>query len=267
MQFARIAVFYNPNKPENAPLAERVCAFLRAQGAAADVLTDLTPLGAYNLLISMGGDGTILHCARTAAPVQVPIFGINCGTLGFLAAAEKNNLETDLTQLLRGGCTLNRRMMLAAKVHGETFTAFNDCVLRTDEPRAFVTRAVWNGKDLPSYYGDGIIVATPTGSTAYSLAAGGPIIEPSMPVLAITPVCPHSLYQRPLVLPADGVLTLTPDEKITGNAFVSLDGQNNASVPHGQSVTLTRAPFDALLLSLPQRHFFSLLHRKLSWGR
>jgi len=157
-------------------------------------------------------------------------------------------------------------MMLMAKVNGHTYAAFNDCVLRTDKPRAFVTRAVWNGKDLPSYYGDGIIVATPTGSTAYSLAAGGPIIEPSVPVLTITPVCPHSLYQRPLVLAANGILTLTPDNAID-HAFISLDGQNNVPVPQGQAVEITRSPFDAQLLCLPDRHFFALLNRKLNWGR
>lgn len=266
MTFARIAIFHNPQKLHNAPLAQKVCDFLCAQGVTAELLDDLEQLCAHDLLISMGGDGTILRCARAAGPKQIPIFGINCGTLGFLAAAEKDQLEQDLTLLLQGKCVLNKRMMLLAEVNGQKYPAFNDCVLRTDEPRAFETHAVWNGKALPDYYGDGIIVATPTGSTAYSLAAGGPIIEPSVPVLTITPVCPHSLYQRPLVLAADGVLTLTPDLKTTGRAFISLDGQNNADVPKGASVTLTRSPFDAQLLCLPERHFFTLLHRKLNWG-
>ena len=266
MSFTRIAVFHNPQKPHNAPLAQKVCAFLRAQGAMAELLDDLEQLCKHDLLISMGGDGTILRCARDASPKNIPIFGINCGTLGFLAAAEKDNLEQDLTLLLQGKCVLNKRMMLMAQVNGKKYPAFNDCVLRTNKPRAFVTRAVWNNKELPAYYGDGIIVATPTGSTAYSLAAGGPIIEPSVPVLTITPICPHSLYQRPLVLAANGVLTLTPDLKTDGHAFISLDGQNNVDVTTGDSVSITRSPFDAQLLCLPGRHFFTLLHRKLNWG-
>ena len=267
MQFSRAAVFYNPDKPQNAPLAQKVCDLLRANGLTTDLLTDLDQLSEHDLLVSMGGDGTILHCARATAPKQIPIFGINCGTLGFLAATEKDRLEQDLTALLQGKCVLHKRLMIAAQVENQTYYAFNDCVLRTDESRAFETRAVWNEAELPSYYGDGVIVASPTGSTAYSLAAGGPIIEPSVPVFTLTPVCPHSFYQRPLVIPAQGVLTLSPVLKADSTkAFISLDGQKNVSVARGKSVVITRSPYDAQLLCLPGRYFFAILHRKLHWG-
>ena len=159
-------------------------------------------------------------------------------------------------------------MMIAAKVENQTYYAFNDCVVRTDESRAFEMHATWNGEELPSYYGDGVIVASPTGSTAYSLAAGGPIIEPSVPVFTLTPVCPHSFYQRPLVIPAQGVLTLTPVLKTDNTkAFISLDGQKNVPIPQGECVEITRSPYDAQLLCLPERYFFAILNRKLYWGR
>lgn len=273
MIFKNAAVFYNAHKTHTAPLAQEVCASLRAHGVHTDLITQLDGLTAEtDLLVSMGGDGTMLYCARAAAPLGIPIFGINCGTLGFLAACEKEDALPTLQALLNGKCAVNERFMLHTRILAKgakprEFLAFNDCVLRAAAPRAFLLEAKWNEKEMPSYFGDGVIVATPTGSTAYSLASGGPIVEPGVDVLAVTPICPHTLNQRPLILSAQGTLSLTPSFKNKADrALCSLDGQINLTLPAGACVQITRSALKAKLLCPPERGFFQILNRKLKWG-
>ncbi len=273
MIFKNAAVFYNPHKTHTTALAEEVCAFLRQHGLQAQLITDLSTLTAETeLLISMGGDGTMLSCARAAAPLGISLFGINCGTLGFLAACEREDALSSLQALLNGKCALNERFMLHTRIWAKgakprEFLAFNDCVLRAAAPRAFLVEAKWNGKDIPSYFGDGVIVATPTGSTAYSLASGGPIVEPGVDVLVVTPICPHTLNQRPLILSAQGELTLTPSFKTASDrAACSIDGQINLTLPPGACVQISRSALKAKLLCPPERGFFQILNRKLKWG-
>ena len=270
--FSRVGVFYNKLKTPVLPLAQEAVAFLRAKSIQAELLTSLDSLENIDLIISMGGDGTMLRCARACAPKNIPILGINCGTLGFLAAAEKEEMHHALQTVLDGKCTTRTRLMLRAVVRQngteQTFAALNDCVLRCANMRAFSVNATFNQTPLPPYFGDGVIIATPTGSTAYSLAAGGPIIEPDVAVFVLTPVCPHSLHQRPMVLSASGTLRLTPAFKNTEDrATATLDGQIQLPLEPGAEIEISRAPFAAQLLTLPQRGFFTVLHKKLSWGQ
>ena len=272
MQLKHIGVFYNQHKVQNQPLAQQAVDFLRAKHIKATMLTSLDNLEDIDLVISMGGDGTMLRCARECAPKQIPIFGINCGTLGFLAAAEKEELTAALDALLAGKYISHKRLLLQAVVktsqNTKIFTAFNDVVLHSANLRTFYVNATFNGTKMPSYFGDGVIVSTPTGSTAYSLAAGGPIVEPNVEVIVITPICPHSLHQRPMVLPATGLLQLSPSFKNKEDgAIVSFDGQLNLPLEPGAVLELSRAPRAIELLTLPQRGFFDVLHKKLSWGK
>ncbi len=272
MQLKHIGVFYNQHKAQNQPLAQQAVDFLRAKHIKATMLTSLDHLEDIDLVISMGGDGTMLRCARECAPKQIPIFGINCGTLGFLAAAEKEELTAALDALLAGKYISHKRLLLQAVVktsqNTKIFTAFNDVVLHSANLRTFYVNATFNGTKMPSYFGDGVIVSTPTGSTAYSLAAGGPIVEPNVEVIVITPICPHSLHQRPMVLPATGLLQLSPSFKNKEDgAIVSFDGQLNLPLEPGAVLELSRAPRAIELLTLPQRGFFDVLHKKLSWGK
>lgn len=272
MQLKRIGVFYNQHKSQNYPLAQQAVEILRAKRVDATLLTSLDNLKDIDLVIGMGGDGTMLRCARECAAKNIPIFGINCGTLGFLAAAEKEELSAALDALLAGKYISHKRLLLQAvvKTSGNTqiFTAFNDVVLHSANLRTFYVNATFNGTKMPSYFGDGVIVSTPTGSTAYSLAAGGPIVEPNVEVLVITPICPHSLHQRPIVLPATGLLQLSPSFKNKEDgAIVSFDGQLNLPLEPGAVLELSRAPHEVELLTLPQRGFFGVLHKKLSWGK
>lgn len=272
MQLKRIGVFYNQHKSQNYPLAQQAVEILRAKRVDATLLTSLDNLKDIDLVIGMGGDGTMLRCARECAAKNIPIFGINCGTLGFLAAAEKEELSAALDALLAGKYVSHKRLLLqtVVKTSGNTqiFTAFNDVVLHSSNMRTFYVNATFNGTKMPSYFGDGVIVSTPTGSTAYSLAAGGPIVEPNVEVLVITPICPHSLHQRPIVLPATGLLQLSPSFKNKEDgAIVSFDGQLNLPLEPGAVLELSRAPHEVELLTLPQRGFFGVLHKKLSWGK
>lgn len=273
MKFQNAVIFFNENKPNVRALAQEACTFLQDRGLPARAITALDGLDASaDLLICMGGDGTMLRCARAAAPLNMAVFGVNCGTLGFLAACEISDFKERLEQLLRDECAANERFMLRAQIipqDGKTreYLAFNDCVLRAAHPRAFTVNAVFNGKKLPPYFGDGVIISTPTGSTAYSLAAGGPIVEPGVDVLLITPICPHTLHQRPLILPAGGELELVPAFKNKEDgAVLSVDGQINLTLPPGARVKLTRSPLKAKLLCTEERDFFSILNRKLNWG-
>lgn len=273
MNFRNAVVFFNENKPNVRALAQEACAFLTARGLPARAITTLEGLDeSADLLICMGGDGTMLRCARAAAPLNMAVFGVNCGTLGFLAACEIADFKERLGELKNGALTVNERFMLRAQIIApgtdpQEYLAFNDCVLRAAQPRAFTLNAVFNGKPLPPYFGDGVIISTPTGSTAYSLAAGGPIVEPGVDVLLITPICPHTLHQRPLILPAGGELELSPAFKNKEDgAVLSVDGQINLTLPPGARVKLTRSPLKAKLLGTPERDFFSILNRKLNWG-
>ena len=270
MNLKRVSIFVN--KPHNQPLAQQAADFLRAHQIEVDFLSSPDKLSSADMLISFGGDGTLLQCARQAAPKNIPVFGINCGTLGFLASCEKEAMLSSLEQVIKGAFTLHTRSLLEARVtqppqETKTFLAFNDCVLHAATSRAFILQAEWNQTQMPAYYGDGVVVSTPTGSTAYSLAAGGPIVEPSVDVLVVTPICPHSLHQRPIVLPAGGTLTLTPSLKYKEDTvLLSLDGQTHLSLSAGGQVEITRSTYTVQLVGLPDRDFFTNLHRKLSWG-
>ncbi|MBO4674547.1 MAG: NAD(+)/NADH kinase [Elusimicrobiaceae bacterium] len=270
MDLKHVSIFVN--KPHNHSLAQQAADFLRAHKVKVEFLNSPEELSSADMLLSFGGDGTLLQCARHAAPKNIPVFGINCGTLGFLASCEKEAVIPSLEQMLKGSFTLHRRSLLQAQVtqpqqEKKIFLAFNDCVLHAATPRAFILQAQWNQTQMPSYYGDGVVVSTPTGSTAYSLAAGGPIVEPSVDVLVVTPICPHSLHQRPIVLPASGTLTLTPSLKYKEDTvLLSLDGQTHLSLSAGGQVEITRSTYTVQLVGLPGRDFFTNLHRKLSWG-
>lgn len=272
MQFEHVTVFYNPQKPQTEQLAQQTAAWLTARERTAKVITSLDNLSDTSLLICLGGDGALLACAREAAPRRIPILGVNCGTLGFLAACEKEEIQATLTDLFENRLQLHQRMMLAVEVlyptqETQQLLALNDCVLHPDKTRALTVRATFNGRALPPYFGDGVLISTPTGSTAYSLAAGGPIVAPGVEGLLVTPICPHTLTQRPILLPAEGELELVAALKTPlDGADLTLDGQETLSLPQGTRVKITPSPYHARLFSSDKRDFFTLLNRKLNWG-
>ncbi len=229
-------------------------------------------LARIDLLITLGGDGTLLRGARMVAPLGVPVLGINLGHLGFLTAAAPDELGAAFSALRRGEAQLDRRMVLRATAEGPggeprgEFLALNDAVLHKGGFARVIRLAVFAGEDeVATYRADGIILSTPTGSTAYSLSAGGPIVSPSIDCIIATPICPHTLAVRPLILPpAERVVVevLSPSEELV----LTIDGQDGAALAPGDRLVVCRAAPCLALVRFSGQTFFSTLRRKLRWG-
>jgi NAD+ kinase len=226
------------------------------------------------MVVSVGGDGTLLATARTVGPYRVPILGINLGSLGFLTETHAEEVETVLEAALDGRAPVDERRTLGVKrdhlYHDEPeHIALNDVVIsNADLARLFSLSLLVDGDWVADYRADGLILATPTGSTAYNLAAGGPLILPNVDALVATPICPHSLSQRPLIFPGDARLTIMlPEGQRACNVQVTVDGQVGFTISPGERITIFRAPHPILLVRPPGRSFFSVLRDKLSWGK
>ncbi|UFH60282.1 NAD(+)/NADH kinase [Sulfurovum mangrovi] len=222
-----------------------------------------------DFLVSLGGDGTLLSLVRRSYEYRKPVLGINAGNLGFLADITIEEVEEFLEQLLAGEYRVDERMMIEGyirKSSGEQkkFFAFNDVVIsRPVISKMAQINAAIDGEMFNSYKGDGLIVATPTGSTAYNLASGGPVMYPLTEAFILTPIMAHSLTQRPLVVPADFTLELSsPDEKV----IAMIDGQDAYEIFEGDVLVIKGAKRGARLLHRKERNYFSVLREKLSWG-
>jgi len=233
----------------------------------------MSECAATDLLIVLGGDGTLLAAARCAAPAGTPLVGVDLGSFGFLAAEEPELLLARLDEVLAGRYAVEERTMLAVAVGDEGaaagLTALNDVVVaRGSSGRLVRMRTTVDGAHLATYPADGLIVATATGSTAYNLSAGGPIVDSRMEAVVLTPICPHTLYSRPLVVPA-GVevgISLETRGKPVDDVTVTVDGQETLPLGDDQQVTIRRAPCSARLVCLGERRFYDRLRDKLRWG-
>ncbi len=278
--FGSVLVFRNEAKPDSSRTLALVRSLLKKHGVravtAARVPTARS-LRDADLAIALGGDGTMLHVAREVAPRGIPLLGINVGTLGFLSAAEAGDLKRCVSSVLTGRFAVEERSMLSAEVlrggrriYGPDL-ALNEVVIRCGEQARAITLSTRSGERfVADYFGDGLIVATPTGSTAYSLAASGPIIDPSLDVTLVAPICPHALTQRPLIVPAHLPLTIRLGKRREGEAprvLVSLDGRPGCDLKLGDEVRVRRAETPLRLLLPPGRSFFEVLRRKLKWGQ
>jgi NAD+ kinase len=225
-----------------------------------------------DLLVTLGGDGTLLRGARLVATCGVPVLGINLGHLGFLTSAAADEAEAAVAAFFGGQTVMEERMALEVRAvtAGGTpcgdFLALNDAVLHKGGVARMIRLLVSaRDEEVGSYSADGIILATPTGSTAYSLSAGGPIVSPGLDCIIATPICPHTLAVRPLVLPAHETITvevLSPSEEL----LLTIDGQEDARLEPGDRVTVRRAENPVRLVRFPGQTFFSTLRQKLRWG-
>lgn len=281
----RIGIMGNPRYPNVATALERLVAaapqhdieLLLASELRDGALNGLEALpdhaGGVDLLITLGGDGALLSGARWAGPAGTPVMGVNLGRLGFLTAVSLEGLEDALARIATGDFVLEHRMALDVRPDGgggrdgdERLYALNDAVLHRGGLVRVVHLKVWvDEEEVGIYRGDGVIVSTPTGSTAYSLSAGGPILDPRLDAIVATPICPHTLAVRPLVLRADARIAIevvsTPEDLI-----LTIDGQVGSQARPGDRVIVRRAAEPVRLVRLPDQSFFSLLRRKLKWG-
>src|SRR5438552_7409449 len=223
-----------------------------------------------DLLVVLGGDGTLIHAAGLCGGKEVPILGVNMGTLGFLTEVPHDRAFALLEKALDGELPASRRLMLSVQVrHREEIllegAVLNDAVVSKNALSRLATLEVWvDGRNATVYEADGLIVATPTGSTAYSLSAAGPIVYPELDAILLTPICPHALTQRPLVLPPTmpvRVRLASPSEM-----FVTLDGARGRPLELGQEVWIQPAPQRTLILRNPDVDPFTILREKLRWG-
>lgn len=291
MDSRRVAVLCNFEKSEAKSACQTAVRWLKKNRIGAVTSAGSGALRSCEFAVVLGGDGTMLRFARALAPLGVPILGINLGRLGFLAETALANMQSAIKKALNSELEIEERMLLQVSVFSGAkgglgasgargsgaksgakpkykFLALNDCYLHASSTNRIVEiETSLNGRFLASYTGDGLIVATPTGSTAYSLAASGPIVSPRLPVMLLTPICPHTLAQRPLVVSSEDTVEL----KLSGSArgmfvLLSTDGQQTLKIRKGDRVVIESAPQRAKLLVQPGRSYYEILRSKLKWG-
>ncbi|MGH9459565.1 MAG: NAD(+)/NADH kinase [Thermoanaerobaculia bacterium] len=221
---------------------------------------------ASDLLITFGGDGTLLSVARHA-PSGVPIIGVNMGTLGFLTEISAAEFPSVLDRVLADEFAAEERLTFDVRIgDGNSYRVLNDAVINKGVVARIIEISVdVGGEFVSTFRADGLIVSTPTGSTAYNLSAGGPIIHPTMAAVVLTPICPHMLSNRPIVLPDDvpvDVTILTEDQEV----FLTLDGQEAVAVGPGDRVSIRKSNEAVSLVQSPNKSYFDVLRRKLKWG-
>ncbi|MDD5952667.1 MAG: NAD(+)/NADH kinase [Oscillospiraceae bacterium] len=224
-------------------------------------------IGDCDVLLAVGGDGTIIHAAKHGALVDKPILGINLGRMGFVAGLEKDELNF-LDNLVRGDYKIDERMMLEVTYpeEGRSITkhVVNEAVLSRGALSKIVDFTVSSGGSIiGEYRADGLIVATPTGSTAYSLSAGGPVIDPAMDCILLTPVCPHSLFSRTVVFGSKTALTIEGCSQYNSDVFLTLDGEDSVQIFEGEQVTFRRSDRRIRMIKLKQNSFLEVVKEKI----
>ncbi len=234
------------------------------------LLHDATVL---DCLLTLGGDGTLLRGARALNGANTPILGVNLGRVGFLTTASVQTLDWALDAIVRRAYATEARLMLQTAItdkQGKTRaepTVLNDVVVhKGGVARVARLKVVVDGDEVGQYSADGIIVATPTGSTAYSMSAGGPIVVPGVDAIVVTAICPHTLAVRPLVLPAHSTVSIEPIPPWPEEMLVSFDGQVGTAIQPGERLLVKRADRPLLLIRLGPEGFFARMRRKLQWG-
>jgi NAD+ kinase len=285
-QFKTVALWGRLGERSVTEPAQQVLSQLRQRGITvlasitsdpARELTDATHVdereaaARADLVIAIGGDGTMLHAARNVAGRGVPLVGINRGRLGFLTDVSPEQLRDALDAILEGNYLAERRLTLSARVGkqqtGPLF-ALNDIVLQKgDTGRLLDFTTEVDNVYVNTHRGDGLIVATPTGSTAYALSCSGPIIQPNVDALVLVPICPHTLSDRPLVLPSSSEINVTLDNAGGSEAHVVCDGESLARMSAGDVLTVSLAKQPVTLLHPREYNYYELLRSKLNWGR
>ncbi|MDA0710455.1 MAG: NAD(+)/NADH kinase [bacterium] len=276
-----IGILSNPTQAGIAQPVEHLANRFLDRGASVSLCDDLAaavklPLAQFcthdqlvdrsDVLVAMGGDGTILRAASLVRDRGTPILGVNLGRLGFLAGAEPGELDEGLDRLLAGEYTVESRMALLAEVDGRTIFALNEVVVERAVSARMVQVKTWiGGAAVSSFWGNGLILATPTGSTSYSLSSGGPIVHPDLDAIILTPISPHSLTLRPLVVPGNQTVTVQVSA-VHSEIVLSADGRTVVERNPGERVLVRKAPQPVRLINLQGHSFYDVLRRKLDWS-
>ncbi|MEW6609039.1 MAG: NAD(+)/NADH kinase [bacterium] len=274
-----IALFINPNRKEAPNVLEELRLWLLQEGKynllmektiarrlnQKDLGVSDATLKTADLVIALGGDGTMLHAVKVMGEKEIPIVGVNFGGLGFLTEITQQELYSSLKDVLKGKFTIEERMLLLAKVKKLSYQALNDVVITKGTlARVISLKVLIDTEYLTTYQGDGIIVATPTGSTAYSLSAGGPIVIPEMKTIIITPICPHTLSVRPMVIPHLSKITIVV-ESDEEEIMLTIDGQQGVKLNPQDEIEITSAKQIIKLVKPKKRSFYEVLQTKLKW--
>lgn len=280
----KIGILPNTKKDENYFATKKLVKFLLKKGChpmVSDSLSLVPELKAYatkeeiifresEFLIVLGGDGTMLSCGKKASKYNLPMLGINLGYLGFLTDVGKDGMETSVEKVLEGKYKLEKRMMLEAVISSSkdgkrTVTALNEVSISRG---SMVDVGVYiNNEFIDNYFGDGILVSTPTGSTAYNLAAGGPILKSDADMVAITPICPHTLHSRSIVVGAEDVVKLKVNRYTRQRIFAVIDGQNNCVLETGDTILIKKSKFYTEIIKTGDLGFYDVLRNKMMGRR
>ncbi len=287
-EFSRLGILANGRKiREISPVLKEFCAYLETKGVEFTLDDDIVPkipelahyrhLGSDALLeyahiiITLGGDGTILNAAHHIGKREIPILGFHMGELGFLAELSRYDYREKMDKILQGELLLDDRMVLDGEIrNGKECTceyALNDLVLfKGLSPRMMTVKVEIDGDFMNSYLADGLIISTPTGSTAYSLSSSGPILTPDVPAIIINPICPHTLSQRPMVI--DGKRTIRISfEEVPQGAYLTADGQHVERLSKNGEILIRKAGHKVRLIRCSDYSYFNVLRQKLNWGK
>lgn len=272
----RIAVVYTESKPQVPALLDELKGWIDHQGWEASFLSsrhrDPQDVSGAELVVVLGGDGTFLHAARLALDEQIPILGVDLGRLGFLSEVAFSDLPATFQRIAEGAYEIETRSMMHIEAFRDgqslgAFTALNEGVVSKGAFARLVDLATYvDGQYLTTYGADGLIVSTPTGSTAYALSAGGPLLTPDLPVFVLAPICPHSLSARPIVIPDRCQVKVMIEGPADLDLFLTTDGQEGVSLRMGDHVTFSQSTHQARLVKMGQIDFFARLQTKLHWG-
>ncbi len=286
MRLVKVAVLPNLNKIKSIKYVENVVKKLLSYKC--EVLMDLrfqnylsigknitfrsffSVLSQSDIIIIMGGDGSIIHAAKNAARYNKPVLGINCGRVGFVASLEMNELES-LKKLVNGKFKIEKRMMIDVKItnqikgYKKLFTVLNDAVISRGATSRLLDLAVRsNGEDIVNYRADGVIISTPTGSTAYSLSAGGPILDPVIKCILLNPICSHSLFSRPIIFNENSVFSINLPKNYNNDVFITIDGGKFLKLSNNDVINFSVSKTVARFIKIKDTSFYEVLNSKLN---
>ena len=284
----KIALLPNLTRKHSREVTENICAFLEKRnvefffekeldgefGNDRQYLCDEELLSLCDVAIAIGGDGSIIHAAKKACRYQKPILGVNAGNLAFMAGIEKHEIQL-LDALINGNYTTDKRMLLDVTVFDSADNrimqqdyCINDIVIARGEMIKLVNLDIsCDGKTINRYYADGIIISTPTGSTAYSLSAGGPVVDPRIESILLTPICTHSLFARSLIFDSNSELCVKIPEKESEKICVSCDGDDSVNIPAGSKLVIKKSDICANFIRIKNDSFIDVLNSKLAQRR